>query len=241
MPEDSPQTPAVLTINVGSSSIKFAFFAAEGLLRRILSGQAERLGSGGAALKYQDAEGNSGSSELQSKSTGDAARELFDWFTSRSEFAGVRVISHRVVHGGPKYREPQPVTPEMLDELRRICPMDPDHLPAEIERDRGGTRAFPTFVAGRVFRHLVPFANTLRRAAAADPAEIRGARRPAVRVPRPVLHLPHGGTPAARRRGRGERARDPRAPRQRREHGSCPRREGDRHDDGLYARRQVCQ
>ena len=42
-------------------------------------------------------------------------------------------VGHRVVHGGPNYSEPQKVTAEMVEELHRLSPFDPEHLPLEIE------------------------------------------------------------------------------------------------------------
>ena len=42
-------------------------------------------------------------------------------------------VGHRVVHGGPKYSKPQQVTAEMVEELHRFSPFDPEHLPLEIE------------------------------------------------------------------------------------------------------------
>ena len=47
-------------------------------------------------------------------------------------FASVKAVGHRVVHG-MKHSEPERITPELLDELHRIMPYDPDHLPLEIE------------------------------------------------------------------------------------------------------------
>ena len=40
----SPASPHILTINGGSSSIKFALFEARDSLRRILEGGVERIG-----------------------------------------------------------------------------------------------------------------------------------------------------------------------------------------------------
>ncbi|MEZ5364244.1 MAG: acetate/propionate family kinase [Bryobacterales bacterium] len=45
---------------------------------------------------------------------------------------GLQGVGHRVVHGGPNYGEPERITPEMLAELERLQPFDPEHLPAEI-------------------------------------------------------------------------------------------------------------
>ena len=46
-------------------------------------------------------------------------------------FASVKAVGHRVVHG-MKHCEPEVITPKLLEELHRITPYDPDHLPREI-------------------------------------------------------------------------------------------------------------
>jgi len=53
-------------------------------------------------------------------------------------------VGHRVVHGGPRYSEPQVVSPEIMGELRRMSPYDPEHLPAEIELIEAFGRRYPT-------------------------------------------------------------------------------------------------
>jgi acetate kinase len=57
---------------------------------------------------------------------------LLDWLETQPDFAMVKAVGHRVVHG-MKHTEPEIVTPELLAELHRISPYDPDHLPREIE------------------------------------------------------------------------------------------------------------
>ena len=118
----------VLTINVGSSSIRFAFFTAGSLPERVLSGHVERIGLPGTLLNFKDAGGKSQSKDFPASPPAEVTRALLDWFQARGEFGAVGVVAHRVVHGGPKYQEPQRVTPELLAELRRITSMDPDHL-----------------------------------------------------------------------------------------------------------------
>ena len=46
--------------------------------------------------------------------------------------AGFGAVGHRVVHGGPHYRNPQKVDRAMLAKLRHIRSFDPEHLPSEI-------------------------------------------------------------------------------------------------------------
>jgi len=57
---------------------------------------------------------------------------LLDWLETQQVFASVRAVGHRVVHG-MTHDEPERVTSELLDELHRITPNDPEHLPLEIE------------------------------------------------------------------------------------------------------------
>jgi acetate kinase len=123
----------VLTVNVGSSSIKFAFFTAGPDPARRLSGQVERIGQPGTSLRFKDPAGTSGSAEITSGAMAGVMRELLDWFGTQPVFGTVRVVAHRLVHGGPKYYQPERVTPALLDDLQRISPLDPDHLPAELQ------------------------------------------------------------------------------------------------------------
>jgi len=55
-----------------------------------------------------------------------------DWLEKQREFSSVVAVGHRVVHG-MEHSEPELITLELLDELHRIIPYDPDHLPEEIK------------------------------------------------------------------------------------------------------------
>ena len=48
-----------------------------------------------------------------------------------------------MVHGGPKYSDPQLITTEMIEELRQLRPFDPEHLPEEILLTEAFHRRFP--------------------------------------------------------------------------------------------------
>jgi acetate kinase len=134
---------SVLTINVGSSSIRFAFFTGGAAPKRVQSGQVERIGLPGTSLSFQDAAGQLQTQVFPSSPPAEVTRALLDWFQQQRDFGAIGVIAHRVVHGGPKYHAPQRVTPELVDELQRISAMDPDHLPAEIEMIQAIQNRFP--------------------------------------------------------------------------------------------------
>jgi len=122
----------VLTVNGGSSSIRFAVFEADEAPPRLLSGKVDRIGLSGTSLTVT---GPSGialvSRRLSAADHRTAAGCLLEWLEAQPVFASVKAVGHRVVHG-MTHSEPERVTPKLLAELRRIMPYDPDHLKREI-------------------------------------------------------------------------------------------------------------
>ena len=122
----------VLTINAGSSSIRFAVYDAGETPRRRLAGKIDRIGLSNTSVTVAESDG-----QVRAPfrfSAGDhrtAVGVLLDWLEAQPVFASVRAVGHRVVHG-MKHAEPERITPKLLAELRRITPYDPDHLPREI-------------------------------------------------------------------------------------------------------------
>jgi len=122
----------VLTINGGSSSIRFAVYEAGTTPRRRLEGKIDRIGLSGTNFVVS---GPAGTPEaprrLAAADHRTAVGFLLDWLDGQPIFASVRAVGHRVVHG-MQHSEPETVTPKLLVELRRITPYDPDHLPREV-------------------------------------------------------------------------------------------------------------
>ncbi len=139
-----PASPRILTINGGSSSIKFALFDVGDTLQRILEGAIERIGLPEAGLLVKGL--NSAECFSRSVKAPDhtaAVEVLMDWIEERRDQEVLAAIGHRVVHGGPKYGQPQRITAEMMAELRRLSPFDPEHLPEEILMTEAFQRRFP--------------------------------------------------------------------------------------------------
>jgi propionate kinase len=129
-----PAESRILTINGGSSSIKFALFEAGGALRRILEGELERIGLAEATLRVKASNPADNFSRPVTAADHTAAVDaLMGWIEEHSARDALAAVGHRVVHGGPNYSEPQQVTAEMVEELHRLSPFDPEHLPLEIE------------------------------------------------------------------------------------------------------------
>jgi acetate kinase len=123
----------ILTINGGSSSIKFALYQAEEPLKRGLYGTVERIGLSGTNLTFHDpSRDHQDSQNLAVPNQKSAGEFLFDWLEKQKDFDSVQAVGHRVVHG-MRHIAPELITQALLDELRRIRQNDPDHLPREIE------------------------------------------------------------------------------------------------------------
>src|SRR5579862_7685980 len=128
-----PAKPSILTINGGSSSIKFAEYQLGNPLDRSLHGTVDRIGMSGTNLTFQlPAANRQDTCLLDASDHKSAATFLSDWLEGQDTFASVQAVGHRVVHG-MQHTAPELVTQELLGELHRISPYDPDHLPSEIE------------------------------------------------------------------------------------------------------------
>jgi len=123
----------VLTVNSGSSSIKFALYPADAPATRLLSGRIERIGLPKPFLTLKHGQRNARPRLIAAPDHPAAAEFLIGWLGRQVGFDRVVGVGHRVVHGGLKIRHAQRVTPRLLKELRRISPYDPEHMPSGIQ------------------------------------------------------------------------------------------------------------
>ncbi|MDB5296069.1 MAG: acetate kinase [Phycisphaerales bacterium] len=124
----------VVTVNGGSSSIKFAVFARGDPPARVMTGLVERIGSPDATLVATgvDGDGRVERRPVDVSDHGRAAELVGDWLDGRVDRASLVGVGHRIVHGGPGLVEHQDVTDVVLAELRRARPLDLAHLPREL-------------------------------------------------------------------------------------------------------------
>jgi len=125
---------SVLTINSGSSSLRFALFNVGESLPQILIGKFDRIGLPGAKLTFTDVLANQSHERIIDTPDHVACIPLLvELLEKKIGVDSVSAIGHRVVHGGPCYRDPLRVDKPVLEELRRITSFAPNHLPASIE------------------------------------------------------------------------------------------------------------
>src|SRR5438094_9307826 len=98
----------ILTLNCGSSSLKFALWEAlastESALRNILRGSAEPIGKSGR-LTLERESGEKSVEDLALPGYREAVNAAFDCL-DREGVSDIAAIGHRVVHGGARLREP---------------------------------------------------------------------------------------------------------------------------------------
>lgn len=169
--------PAILTLNAGSSSVKFALFELSGTLRRIGHGNLERIGSAGTQLSFScEANGGAGGG-LPVPKESSPIEFLIGWLERQLDFSSLCGAGHRLVHGMHR-SEPAVVSEALLQELRRIRPYDPEHLPRELELIEALRRRHPQLLQIACFdtafhRSMPPVAKLLPIARRYQSAEVQ--------------------------------------------------------------------
>ncbi len=137
-----PKDDAILVLNAGSSSVKFALFAADTLLplcRGGIEGIGSRARFGGAA----GAQAHLFENDLPEASDHATATH---WLLDRIRRAdGVRLIAagHRVVHGGPDFAAPVVIDEAVMSALDALIPLAPAHQPHNLSAIRAVKSAWP--------------------------------------------------------------------------------------------------
>ena len=140
-------TGTILTLNAGSSSLKFALFEIDSNsgLHPGSSGQIEDIGAS-AHFVARKADGCVIDDKRWPGAGPDYAQMIESVIAWAEEHLGgdsLIAVGHRVVHGGPDHDRPQTVTPDLLMALDRLVPLAPLHEPHNIAPMRAIARARP--------------------------------------------------------------------------------------------------
>ncbi|GAB2590993.1 acetate/propionate family kinase [Spirosoma areae] len=126
-------TKQILTVNGGSSSIKFEVFNGGDFSNRGLYGCIDRIGLPGTTLTFTDpVTHHSSRIPVNAINCSSIVDFLIDWLEKQPIFDRIRAVGHRIVQG-MEHQGPAYITQELLNELRRISAYDPDHLPSEMK------------------------------------------------------------------------------------------------------------
>ena len=137
----------ILTINAGSSSIKFALypFVADAARKPLLSGQIDGIGAAARLLaKDGDKLGVTDDALPAGIRHAEALDALLAWIEShRKEATKIAVVGHRVVHGGERYSQPVRLDDETVAQLERFIPLAPLHQPHNLDGIRALAARLP--------------------------------------------------------------------------------------------------
>jgi acetate kinase len=141
-------TQQIVTLNAGSSSIKFAVFDQDGSApAMIAAGLAETVGAAQHILVRDRAAVVLHEERWPSCETGafhaDGLRRVLAWRTQAFPNANVVVAAHRVAHGGVHFDRPVVVTDRVLAELSALAPLAPLHQPYNIAGIVAARQAWP--------------------------------------------------------------------------------------------------
>ncbi len=138
--------PAILTLNAGSSSVKFAIFTLGDDPRFMLKGAVIGIGSD-AHLKIKSADNVTLEEvdlpEAQVRSPGEALDEILGAISKHAPNAEIRAVGHRIVHGGLDYDGPVKLDTKVLQKLTALTPFAPLHQPHNLAGIEATQRAFP--------------------------------------------------------------------------------------------------
>jgi acetate kinase len=134
----------VLTLNAGSSSIKFALFAASAPWPRLLAeGQVQGLGAE-PTFEASIVGGGSVEGPMVGKSHRAGVQHILDWLREAFPEIVIKAVGHRVVHGGLNYTAPTIVDDRVLQELRELEPLAPLHEPHNVAGIEAARAVFPS-------------------------------------------------------------------------------------------------
>ena len=134
----------ILTINSGSSSIKFSLYILGATERLVLKGELGRIELSQGFLEAFDHDGQKlAAQELPLPDHEAAFKTLFDWLQGHEVGKDLDAVGHRLVHGGAAHIRPQLASPDLLADLQQLVPLAPDHLPHEIKGLKAVQQLFP--------------------------------------------------------------------------------------------------
>jgi acetate kinase len=141
----------ILVLNSGSSSIKFSIFRAdtaapephvefspEAHVELLLDGELSGVGSAHATLRTA----NASAAPVDASTLQHAIDVVFGALTAEAPCT-IDAVGYRVVHPGPKLRDHQRITPDVLREIEAACAFAPLHDPQALQVIHAAMQRFP--------------------------------------------------------------------------------------------------
>jgi len=170
---------ALLTLNAGSSSLKFRLFGLAHGLPYLLGGKVTGIGGQPEFQVHWQETSRDERVNLPADFGIDASVAfVLDWLDRQAGSVTIVAAAHRIVHGGPRDRAAA-LTPEILEDLAAYSPLAPQHQPHNLAAVEALWRTHPDLAQFGCFdtafhAHLGPLATRL---ALPDTVADKGVRR----------------------------------------------------------------
>jgi acetate kinase len=152
---------SILSINGGSSSLKFANYRIAGDEQLMLSGSITRIGSHDSQFHIADSDGHTRIDQAcDLPDHASAVRQLGDWLAKESHDLHLDAVGHRIVHGGAAFSQPIALSGAVLTTLTSLMPLAPEHLPQELAVINAISQLYPLLPQilcfDTAFHHTLP-------------------------------------------------------------------------------------
>ena len=133
----------VLVVNTGSSSLKYQVVNVQ-TEEWLAKGLIERIGETGARLVHESRGGSTVEIEADLPDHAAALALMLRTLADTGQaLTGLVAVGHRVVHGGPDYRDPVVIDDSVQDAIAGLIPLAPLHNPAAVIGIRDMRRLLP--------------------------------------------------------------------------------------------------
>ncbi len=120
----------ILIVNAGSSSLKVALYHRYPRLELEVTATIDRLDGRGSSWIIHRSNGDESAADVPGlASHRDALLGLLAWMDEHNYCQWIQAVGHRVVHGGSVYSKPVAIDDGVVQDLHRLIPLDPEHLP----------------------------------------------------------------------------------------------------------------
>ena len=134
----------ILTINSGSSSLKFSIYRIEKNEMLEYKGEISRIGMDEGIFEIYDVSDNEViNKQVRVQNHNESLKMLFKWLEKNSSNENIAVVGHRLVHGGTRFIEPVILDDNAIHHLKELIPLAPEHLPHEIKAIKIIKEEFP--------------------------------------------------------------------------------------------------
>ena len=133
--------PVILTLNAGSSSLKFALFRGTG--PALLRGLVEGLETGATITLHGSQPPSFALPDLAGQPYEAVLAALLDALNRSLAEEKIGAVGHRIVHGGQRFVTPVRIDPEVLVALDSLIPLAPLHQPHNLAAIHAIAKAYP--------------------------------------------------------------------------------------------------